>query len=182
MRTVCHRSRRSRSSAANLEVETSVAETPLLIPPREPRRYRPDLWSSSYREFSDRRGDAARGIRRLRGTCKFIRRENTSSTIEKSPACNGRFSMIGSSGHLDETFAAPCPIRGRIFADFSGTMYTLGDFLRDFVIEKEGTRARIASCDRILIARSVRLVSRWIYRSIYLRIVRSTDIVRSIRL
>lgn len=54
-------------------------------------------------------GAAARGgrLRRTvdahRGTCKFIRRENTSSTIEKSPACNGRFSLIGSSGHPDET-------------------------------------------------------------------------------
>lgn len=77
-----------------------------------------------------------------RGTCKFIRRENTSSTIEKSPACNGRFSLIGSSGLLDETYSYT-PIRGRIFVDFWDTVY-IGDFFLTFAIslEKEKERGR----------------------------------------
>lgn len=58
------RSRRSRSSAANLEVETSVAETPLLIPPRESA---PTIQAGFMVElvpgiFGGRWGDAAREV------------------------------------------------------------------------------------------------------------------------
>lgn len=72
------------------------------------------------------------------GTCKFIRQENTSSTIEKSPACNGRFSLIGSSGHLDETCS--CSMYEEECNRFlrHAVWYTGGFFLTFVISSKKG--------------------------------------------
>lgn len=160
---VCHRARRQSHAESRLYgraryfegVETSVTETsspPLLIPRREsPRRYtgRPDLWSSSYREFSGW-GDVARRrrhatprhakpnrVERSRGNlsqvvcsaCKFIRRENTRSTIEKSPRrVMGALAWSVHPVTLTK-FVRICPDTNIYFVYFSDTMYMYSRFL-----------------------------------------------------
>lgn len=102
----CMSSRAPQSHACSIGIrqpglersKTSVTETsspPLPIPESLHGDTRPDLWSSSYREFSGRRwrgttktprrAKSGRGDLNPSSACKFIRRENTHSTIEKSP-------------------------------------------------------------------------------------------------
>lgn len=97
---------------------------------------------SSYREFSGPAGVTQREeedafvVDAHRGTYKFIWREKTSSTIEKSPVCNGRFSLISSSDRLDETCSSDTRKNIRKFLRH----YVYWRFLsniRDFIVKRK---------------------------------------------